>query len=156
MPLMGKPLSQLYSPEEILDLLYNTGFRLTGSHRETTDLVLSAFDTLTGCEKIKFSTALKGLCSVYIKTAAKNLDQPLYRNNCSMGKVQEALLSLPHKERLVVVLREILGLDYDAISNMTDLEKKDVAKLLAIGRSCLVNQLLLTAEEPKRVVHSNN
>ncbi|WP_027365516.1 sigma-70 RNA polymerase sigma factor region 4 domain-containing protein [Desulfotruncus alcoholivorax] len=154
MPQTGKPLTQRHSPEEILNLLYNTGFRLTGSHRETTDLVLRAFDALTGCEKVNFSTALKGLCSVYIKTAAENLGQSLFRNNCSTGKVQEALLSLPHKERLVVVLREILGLDYTVIANMTGLRKKDVSELLSTGRSYLIKQLLPSTEEPKRVLHS--
>lgn len=140
MPVTGKALSQRNSPEEIINLLFNTGFRLTGNNQVTAELVKGALDTLSG-QKVNFNTAVKGLCSVYINTTAKKSGSMLH-NESGTKKVQEALLSLPNKERLVVVLCEVLGLDYAEIADMTGLEETAVISLLAAGRWSLRKQLI--------------
>ncbi|AGL02497.1 RNA polymerase sigma factor [Desulfoscipio gibsoniae] len=135
------------SSEQIVNLLYNTGYRLTGSHRETQKLLKDVFNALNG--NINLNTALKSLCLIYINKATSSLGKnspkdkrSLPKKNNSTNKVQEALLTLPPAERLVLVLREVLGLGYVEIAEMTGIEKTAVTRLLNTGRWALRKQLV--------------
>ncbi len=55
----------------------------------------------------------------------------------SKPQIQEALLYLPPIERLLVVLKDILGLTYAEMADLTGLEKSDVSCLLSMGRLSL-------------------
>ncbi|WP_041284924.1 RNA polymerase sigma factor [Desulfoscipio gibsoniae] len=92
---------------------------------------------------------MKSLCLIYRNKATsspgKNLPKdkrsPPKKNN-STNRVQKALLTLPPTERLVLVLREILGLGYIEIAEMTGIEKTAVTRLLNTGRWALRKQLV--------------
>ncbi|WP_161821545.1 RNA polymerase sigma factor [Sporotomaculum syntrophicum] len=134
------------SSDQIVNLLYNTGYRLTGSHRKTQDLIRDVFNALNG--NINLNTALKSLCLIYInkptsslsKNLSKTKSSPPTKDNSS-NNVQNALLTLPLKVRLVLVLREVLGLGYVEIAEMTGIEKTAVTRLLNTGRWELQIQL---------------
>ncbi|MFA7468496.1 MAG: sigma factor-like helix-turn-helix DNA-binding protein [Desulfotomaculaceae bacterium] len=127
------------SPEQIVNLLYNTGYRLTGSHKKTQELLKGVFIELNG--NINLSTALKNMCLIYRnkttsssgKNFTKDKSGPPIKDNCT-NKIQAALLTLPPTERLVLVLREILGLNYAEIAGLTGMEKTAVTRLLSTGR----------------------
>jgi RNA polymerase sigma-70 factor (ECF subfamily) len=55
--------------------------------------------------------------------------------------VQEALASLPVKQREAVVLRYYEGLSYDEISHVMGASRKAVERLLARGRAALAERL---------------
>ncbi len=137
------------SSEQVVNLLYNTGYRLTGSHKRTQALLTSVFIALNG--NINTNIALKNLCLIYMNKATyspgKKLTQdksspPVEENSTS--KVQKALLKLPSTERLVLVLREILGLSCDEIAELTVMENMEVSRLLNTGRWALRKQLELS------------
>jgi len=48
---------------QIVNLLYNTGFRLTGAHRKTQELLKDVFNDIN--DIIDINTALKNLCLIY-------------------------------------------------------------------------------------------
>jgi len=74
------------------------------------------------------------------KNLSKIKSSPPVKDNNS-GKIQEALLTLPPTERLVLVLREVLGLNYAKIAKLTGIEKTVVPRLLNTGRWELRKQL---------------
>jgi len=149
MPKLDKTFKQGEYPEQIVNLLYNTGYRLTGKHLETQELVEGVFDTLNNNANLK--TALKSMCLIYMNNTAsggKNLPKDnngstLLDKGISTHKIQAALLALPPIERLVLVLREILGLNYADIAEITGCEKITVTRLLTAGRGALRKHLVL-------------
>jgi len=137
------------SSDQIVNLLYNTGYKLTGSHRKTQKLLEDVFNALNGNGNITLNTALKSLCLLYInkptsslsKNLSKTKSSPPVKDNNS-DKIQEALLTLPSTERLVLVLRDVLGLNYTEIAKLTGIEKTVVSWMLNTGRWTLRNQLV--------------
>ncbi|KAF1084312.1 ECF RNA polymerase sigma factor SigE [Sporotomaculum syntrophicum] len=131
------------SSEQIVYLLYNTGYRLTGSHNRTQELLMVVFNTVSG--NINLKTALKKLCLTYKNKAttgwAPNLPKDLpeakkspQTEDNSTNKIQAGLMTLPPSERLVLVLREVSGLNYVEIAEVTGMEKISVNRLLSTGR----------------------
>ncbi len=93
------------SSEPIVNLLYNTGYRLTGSHRKTQELLKGVFNALNG--NIDFNIALKNLCLIYRNktTSSPGKNLPQEKNSSSIKvknteKIQTALLTLPPAERV--------------------------------------------------------
>ncbi len=151
MPNLDKTFKQGEYPEQIVDLLYNTGYRLTGKHLETQELVEGVFNTLNNNANLK--TALKSMCLIYMNNTAsgggKNLNSSKVSSSSTLldkgictNKIQAALLALPPIERLVLVLREILGLNYADIAEITGCEKITVTRLLTAGRGALRKHLV--------------
>ncbi len=133
------------SHDQIFNLLYTTAYRLTGNHQLTAELIDVSMKALNrqGRERnIGARNMLKTLCTVFItKTAAlvcgrkqKAIPLKYYQLSRSRAQMQEALLQLPPMERLLVVLRDILGLTYAEMAELTGLKKTDVAGLLSAGR----------------------
>lgn len=132
--------------EKVLGLLYTAGFRLTGNHREAAGLVEGAIGA-TGIENDLYP-ALKELSRQYTNGAATARDRMAPASGRPSGQsgreqlVQEALLRLPAGERLVVVLRDVLGLSYAEIGEVAGLDDPAVALLLASGRRRLAERLI--------------
>jgi len=150
MPELEEMSKQGDSSEQIVNLLYNTGYRLTGNHKKTQELLTSVFNALKG--NMKLNIALRNMCLIYRNKATsspgKNLPKNLPREKSSpsakdnsTNKIQAALLTLPPTERLVLVLREVLGLSYAEIAEMTGIEKIAVTRLLNTGRWGLLKRL---------------
>jgi len=150
MPKLEEMSKQGNSSEQIVNVLYNTGYRLTGSHKKTQELLTGVFNIING--NCNLNTALKNLCLIYVNEATpclgNNLPEHLSKeknshsaNDNSTNKIQSALLTLPPAERLVLVLREVLGLSYVEIAEMTGIEKTAVIQLLNTGRWELRKQL---------------
>jgi RNA polymerase sigma-70 factor (ECF subfamily) len=157
--------------DQIVKLLYTTGYRLTGNHRLTAELIDGSINALNlqgqhGRNKLfkgivrkqsgrkipGASIMLKTLCTTFLhKTTVvngrKHTAVPLrtYEFSPSKPQMQEVLLQLPPLERLLVVLRDILGLTYIEMAELTGLEKSEVACFLSAGRWSL-RELLDTPE----------
>jgi len=139
MPKLEEMSKQGNSPEQIVNLLYNTGYRLTGNHRKAQELLQGVFTALNG--NINLNTALKNMCLIYrnktrsslVKNLPQDKNSSLIKDN-STNKIQAALLTLPPTERLILVLREILGLNYAEIAELTGMEETAVTRLLRTGR----------------------
>lgn len=141
---VGEMSKQDNSSEQIINLLYNTGYRLTGSHKRTQELLKGVFNPVSG--NINLKTALKKMCLTYINKATTSWTPNLPKsspptNDNSTNKIQAALLALPPTVRLVLVLREVSGLNYVEIAEMTGIEKIAVTRLLSTGRWELRKQL---------------
>lgn len=52
-------------------------------------------------------------------------------------KLPGAILCLPHEDRLILLLRELIGFGYEEISQCISCSKERVAEILARGRWCL-------------------
>lgn len=129
------------SAEQVFNLLYNVGFRLTGDHNKTTNLVIDAFRMFKGHSQQDTKIALKCLCETFINKQS-SVDKKIlvnrHNSNAIGGKqVQEALLLLAPIERLLLVLRDVLGLEYDDIANLIGHEKEEVSGVIAEGRRSL-------------------
>jgi len=153
-------LNTVQSNDQIFNLLYTTGYRLTGNHRLTAELIEVSISALnlqgrqshnklfkglvrqqTGCKNTFANALLKTLCSTFITNnklvcGREQVTAPLktYEFSRSRSQMQDALLELPPMKRLLVVLRDILGLTYAEMAELTGLEKCDVAGLLSAGR----------------------
>jgi len=90
------------------------------------------------------NTALKNLCLLYLNKVitgwAPNLPKALLKAKSSpptkdntINRIQAVIFSLPPTERLVLVLREVLGRSYVEIANMIGMEKTTVPQLLNTG-----------------------
>lgn len=139
--------SSARSFEELFSLLYTAGFRLTGDHQEAASLVEGAVSMATGEDRPH--AYLKMLCQEHVKRIEKARDKiisPLHvPSGFQAGReqlVQDALLCLPARERLVVVLRDVLGLNYAEIGKVADLDEPAVSRLLAAGRKILRDLLI--------------
>ncbi len=144
------------SYDQIFNLLYTTGFRLTGNHRLTAELIDVSIYALNlqgrqgnnkflkGLVRGKNTGAnamLKTLCTAFIKKTTLVCERgqvsapfKTYEFSRSRSQMQVALLQLPPMERLLVVLRDILGLTYAEMAELTGMKKSDVADLLSEGR----------------------
>ncbi len=155
-------LNTVRSPDQIFKLLYITGYRLTANHQLTAELIdasISALNlqgrqghnkllkglirTLSGSNNIGVKAILKALCTAFINKTTVQCGRdhvttplPIYEDFCK-PQIQEALLHLPPMERLLVVLKDILGLTYAEMADLTGLEKSDVSCLLSVGRLSL-------------------
>ena len=155
MPKLREMSKRGNSSEQVVNFLYNTGYRLTGSHGKTQELLKGVLNALNG--NINLNTALKSLCLIYINNAisspGKNIPKDkrnLSQKNNSSNRVQEALLTLPPTERLILVLREVLGLDYAEIAGIIGMEETAVSRLLNTGRWELRKQLVSFPEKGKQ------
>jgi len=132
--------------EKVLGLLYTAGFRLTGNHREAAGLVEVAIGATGAGDGLH--PALKELSRQYTRVVPTARDRMVSAGNRPSGQtgreqlVQEALLRLPAGERLVVVLRDVLGLSYAEIGEVAGLDDPAVACLLASGRRRLAERLI--------------
>lgn len=162
--------------DQIFKLLYTTGYRLTGSHRLTAELIDVSINALnpqgqhwhnklfkgivrkqSGITDPGTSVMLKTLCTTFLnKTTVVHGREctvvPLktYEFSLSRPHMQEVLLQLPPMERLLVVLRDILGLTYIEMAELTGLEKSEVAGLLSAGRWSLRELLDIPAAQGNR------
>jgi len=153
-------INRVQSLDQIINLLYTTGYRLTGSHRLTAELIAVSIDALNQPDQNGRRNFFKGLirktnerksqgtrvilktlCTTFInKNAVLGEREKLavawktYKFSCSRPQLQAALLQLPPMQRLLVVLRDILNLNYAEMAELTGLEKSDVAGLLDAGR----------------------
>lgn len=125
-----------------LDEMYNIAFRLTGQHHKASILVQ---ESLNGVGADNYSQImLRNLCVTFLNMEEGNkgsFPKTLTSKKSGSEKVQEALLKLPAPERLVIVLREVAGFQPARVADLTGLEKEQVAKMLASGRSSLVSML---------------
>ncbi len=143
----GGNFSNAKSPEKILSLLYATGYRLTGDHRSAAGLVEGVTSEVFSGGNLQ--SALKALYREYVKKPERTRDKTVSPGRNVSGSqsdrqqlVQEVLLHLPPTERLVVVLRDVLGLTYAEIAGVIDIGEPGVARLLAAGRKMLRDRLI--------------
>lgn len=137
----GRGSTKAGSCEQVLNLLYHTGFRLTGNHDKTAELVTGTVAGINGRDKFDSITALRGLCSVFTRNYSGKSSDTFCCNTGNTDSVQQALLYLPAMERLMVVLRDVVGLTYTEMAEAAGLGKPDVARLLAAGRWLLRRRL---------------
>lgn len=143
---LGQAVNHGNCVEQIVNLLYTTGYRLTGNHKSTQALLTGVFNALS-CN-INIKTALKNLCLLYINETTANPGKKTPKGKSSSpardnrtNKIQEALLTLPPTERLVLVLRDVLGLTYAEIAELSGMENTAVTRLMNAGRWALRKQL---------------
>jgi hypothetical protein len=131
--------------EKVFNLIYTAGFRLTGDHREAAGLVEGVMGII---DKGNLKAALKGLAGQYARRPGTVRDRMAPAGSRPPGQsgpdqlVQQALLYLPSGERLLVVLRDVLGLSYAEIGEVAGLDEPAVTRLLAVGRRRLADRLI--------------
>ena len=157
MPKLGAIAKRSNSSDQIVNLLYNTGYRLTGSHRITQKLLEDVCNALNVESRINFNISLQSLCLIYLNNPTAGLSKNLPKDKSSppvkgnnSGKIQAALLTLPPTERLVLVLRDMLGLNYTEIAKLIGIEKTAVTRLLNTGRWALRKQLVTPPEKSRQ------
>lgn len=154
MPQLEEMSNQGNSLEQIINLLYNIGYRLTGSHKLTQELLTDVINALHG--NLEVNIALENLCLLFkskttanlIKKSTKAKISPEIKDN-NLEKIQQTLLTLPPTERLVLILREILGLNYFEIAKVVGMERITVTTLLNAARWELRKRLAPTLEQRK-------
>jgi len=153
-------INTVQSHDQIINLLYTTGYRLTGSHQLTAELIAVSIDALNQPDQNGHHKFFKGLIrktserkSQGTQAILKTLCTNFINKNAVLGEreqvaaawhtlkgsrskpqLQAALLQLPPMQRVLVVLRDILNLNYAEMAELTGLEKSDVAGLLDAGR----------------------
>ena len=65
----------------------------------------------------------------------------IFEKNEKQRKIQEAINKLPHKQKILVILREIEGKSYEEISNITGMKLGTVKSKLSRGRINLRDKL---------------
>jgi len=132
--------------EKVFGLLYTAGFRMTGDHREAAGLVKRTISA-AGVEENLYPV-LKVMLRQYAGEGATARDRMTPAGGRPSGQsrrdllIQGALLQLPAGERLVVVLRDVLGLSYAEVGEVAGLDEPMVARMLAAGRRRLAEQLI--------------
>ena len=133
------------------DAAYGLARYLLGQERQAEEVVDSAFrkayQSLHCLPNVSFRSWLLGLvtraCMEELSGIRRNngkrqLPVPLAARE---GDVQAAICSLPLEQRLLIVLVEVLGLDYDEASNITGWTKEQVRRDLALARYQLMLSL---------------
>ncbi|WP_449240839.1 RNA polymerase sigma factor [Desulfoscipio gibsoniae] len=130
-------------PKQLVDFLYNIGYRLTGSHQQTEELVKDVFNVPNkdAAFSLNIDTALRSMCISYIKKVDDQHQHSTMLKGNSKNKIQVALLTLSPLQRLVLVLREIVRINYSEIAEITGMDKTTVTRLLSSGRWTLRKHL---------------
>ena len=147
---MSKPggaLNKVESTEQIVNRVYATAFRLTGQRRSAEALAIQAINAaINKKETLTLQSALSGLCISFLNNSGPVpfKDFEVKRSNpypraVNVEQIQQALLRLEPRERLVIVLREMWQFSYWEIVSLTGLDKDKVAEVLAQGRLSLKN-----------------
>lgn len=146
--LMPGLLSETVCPDQLFNRLYNAGYRLTGSHQDASKLIELTIEFYGRNGKSGKSEALNCLCKAFIETTAgkneghnKSAFIDINESSNNEVKIQCALLSLTPIERLMVVLRDILALDYTATARTSGFKETDVKRKLATARQSLRKRL---------------
>ncbi|SFH19002.1 Sigma-70, region 4 [Desulfotomaculum arcticum] len=126
------------TPKKVFNCVYNICFRLTGNHVKAGELVKATF--IDGGYPIDPIALITVLCASFISWSRADPGTGWYLPGLSLH--QQALLQLAPLERLVVVLHDVAGFDYDEIARVTGFVRSDVAKLLASGRLALRDKLI--------------
>ncbi|MCG8402108.1 MAG: hypothetical protein MJA84_10985 [Firmicutes bacterium] len=129
------------TPEITLNILYATGFRLTGNHQSTKKLVQKAVLRPCNIPSPEPGTAIKNLCLAFLEEYANRPDRHQTIKPYAMdvlardvSGIQEAILRLEPGVRLAVVLRDIAGLSYAEIAEVTSSSEKEVSGRIAAAR----------------------
>lgn len=138
----SEPITEADTPEQLFNLLYNAGYRLTGSHKKAAELIEYTFKLYGRTGKIGKTEALRCLCKAFMETGTVNWNsitgcQAASENSSNELKIQKALLMLPPVERLMLVLRNILDLGYVEMARVTGVEKTDIQNTLTQARRSL-------------------
>ncbi len=133
------------------DAAYGLARYLLGQERQAEEVVDSAFrnayQSLHSLPDSSFRSWLLGMVmracmeelgGIHRNNGKKHLPVPLAAHE---GEVQAAICSLPLEQRLLIVLIEVLGLDYDEASKITGWTKDKVSRDLAQARYQLMVSL---------------
>ena len=127
---------------ELIYKLYNVCYRVTGDRHLAQELCTNTIEKLRQTTvldaKDGFITALKIATELLLRQKACNTAPDEILEDSSM-LVQKALMKLPTKERIVVILHDICGLSYSDI--MLILINEDVHLLSQRGREKIVRSL---------------
>lgn len=126
------------TPEKVFKYLYNICFRLSGNHDKAGELIKTTF--IDGGYPKDLIALITALCTSFISWSRDDTQTDKYLPGLSLH--QQALLQLAPLERLVVVLRDLAGFNYDEIASVTGFVRSDVARLLASGRWALRAKLI--------------
>ncbi len=127
---------------ELIYKLYNVCYRVTGDRHLAEELCTNTIEKLPQTTVLDakggFITALKIATELLLRQKAYNTAPDEILEDSSM-LVQKALMKLPAKERIVVILHDICGLSYSDI--MLILINEDVHLLSQRGREKIVRSL---------------
>lgn len=122
-----------------INFIYNIGYRLTGSHRRATKLVEDALIKNPPGTDDRLG-ALKSLCAAF---KSQYVPDSLHYclNTDDHIDTQRALLTLPPIKRLVLILRDVVGLGYPEIARVAALKEFEATNLLSSARRLLQKEI---------------
>lgn len=143
-----RPLFRKVPQERIIQLInqvYTAGFYLSGSRDMAEHLTIQTFNL---CKEndlyFQDQTQWKIFCTLYLNGFSV-VDKYPNRNQIEGTSLEEklpnAILCLPPEDRLVLLLREIIGLSYEEISQCMNCSKERVSEILTRGRGHLLQEL---------------
>lgn len=142
-PFLGK-----ISQEKIIQAInqvYNAGFYLSGSRDVAEHLTIQTFNLFKENDLcFQDHTRWKKFSTLYLNEFSV-MDEYPNRNQIEEMSLEanlpSAILCLPPEERLVLLLREIIGLGYEEISQCINCTKDMVSEILTRGRGLLLQEL---------------
>lgn len=148
MQMKVRPFISEVSQKRIIKLInqvYTVAFYLSGSRDMAENLTIQTFNL---CKEndlcFEGQKQWKIFCSIYLNKFSV-MDKYPSRNQIECASLEAklpcAVLCLPPEDRLVLLLREIIGLSYKEISQCINCSKESVSVILTRGREYLLKEL---------------
>lgn len=142
-----KPFIKKISQErkiQLINQVYTVGFYLSGSIDMAEHLTIQTFDLCKETDWYFQDQIWKIFCSLYFNesTGMNKYPNKNQTDGTSLeAKLPSAILCLPPEERMVLLLREIIGFGYEEISQCINCSKEGVSEILTRARWYLRQEL---------------
>jgi len=143
-----RPFFKKITQEKIIKLInkvYTASFYLSGSRDMAEHLTIQTYNL---CKEIDLyfqdQTLWKIFCTLYLNEFSvmdKYPDRNQIEGRSLEAKLPSAILCLPPEERLVLLLREIIGFGYEEISQCINCSIERVSEIITRSRSHLRQEL---------------
>ncbi len=143
--LLGK--STEHRLEELIKKVYKAGYYLTCNTKKAEELTIKTFEVFTGSGyDIDEQIMWKYLAEIYLNELSETYKyhfnskhQPIKLED----KLHRAVLTLAPEEKLVLILRDMIGLNYDELTGIIGCDRDKLTGILTEARFHLCQELEL-------------
>ncbi|KJS16985.1 MAG: hypothetical protein VR69_06950 [Peptococcaceae bacterium BRH_c4b] len=133
--------------EELIKKLYKAGYYLTCNTKRAEELTIKTFDFFTGnAYRIEEQELWRYFVEIYLYKLPATGNYPFNKKQQPIeleDKLHRAILTLAPEEKLVLILRDIIGLNYHELTEIIGCDRDKLAGILTKARFRLCEELEL-------------
>ena len=133
--------------EELIKKVYKAGYYLTSNTKKAEELTIKTFEVFTGNGyRIEEQGMWSYFVEIYLYKLPATGNYPFHKKHQPINledKLHRAILTLAPEEKLVLILRDIIGLNYHELTEIIGCDRDKLTRILTGARFRLRQELEL-------------